>query len=53
MVEFHSASTQHLLQLAVADGIEAVPTHSPKDDVWREMTPFERRLGVHGGGVGG
>lgn len=47
--------SEHIIssKLRSSDRIETVPAHSSIDDVRWEMTPFERRLGVHIGGVGG
>jgi len=52
MVYFHPPLAHHLLQLAVANGIEAVPAHTPEDYFRQKVTPLERGFGVHGAGVG-
>jgi hypothetical protein len=52
MVYFHPPITHHLLQLAVANGIEALPAHTPEDYFRQKVTPLERGFGVHGAGVG-
>src|ERR1700678_2066936 len=41
MVDFYASFFHHLLELAVADRIRHVPTHTPEDDLPCKMTGFE------------
>ena len=41
MIDGHAALAHHLLQIAIADAIAAVPMHRPKDDLAFKMTPLE------------
>ena len=52
VIYFHPALAHHLFQLAVADGIEAVPADTPENDFREKVTPLEGRFGVHGACVG-
>ena len=47
MIHFHAALTHHLLQLTIADWIEAVPANAPENDFRHKVTPFELGFGCH------
>jgi len=43
MIDVHAAFAHHLLDIAIADPVPAVPTHRPQDHLTLKMTPLEIR----------
>ena len=41
MIHVYAALAHHLLEIAIADAIAAVPAHRPKDDRAFKLTPLE------------
>jgi hypothetical protein len=44
VIDVQPALEHHFFQITIAERIAHVPAHAQKNDVWLEMTPFERGL---------